>query len=647
MSKMPRASSDSSSSSASPAAPPPPEFDALLDYIKRSRGFDFGGYKRAGLQRRILRRMQIVSINDFSAYQDYLEVHPDEFTQLFNTILINVTGFFRDPATWQYVADEVIPPMLAAKGPDDPVRVWSAACATGEEAYTLAMLLLEALGPQAFEKRVKIFATDIDDDALNHARQASYTQQQVEGVSPELRAKYFEQSGGERYVFSREFRKALIFGRHDLLQDAPISRVDLLTCRNALMYFNTEAQAKVMARFHFALADDGVLLLGRAEMLFSRLALFAPLDLKMRSFLKVPARNARERLLVATQADGDAALIPPPPGGGAGEAAAAVDHMRLREAAFNSDPAAHVIIDPDGYVVLINKQARLLFDLSGRDIGRPVQDLELSYRPVDLRSCIDRARQTTRPVELKEIPWPIPGAGAPRYLDVQCLPMFDGDGKLLGFKATYLDVTRYKRLQEELQQSHQELETAYEELQSTNEERETANEELQSTNEELETTNEEIQSTNEELETMNEELQSTNEELQATNDELRHRTIQLTEANAFLKSILSSLRSGVVVVDRELRVRGWNEVAEDLWGLRVDEVTGKHFLELDIGLPVEQLRPGIRAALAGAADGAQVVTARNRRGREFRCRVACVPAAADGQGVWGVVLIMEEETPAA
>src|SRR4051794_8464505 len=165
-------------------------FEPLLEYIKRSRGFDFTGYKRAGLQRRILRRMQMLGISSFTNYTDHLETHTDEFTHLFNTILINVTGFFRDPATWEYVAHEVVPELLKQKRDDEPFRIWSAACATGEEAYTAAIVMLEALGPQGFENRVKVFATDVDDDALQQARTATYTEHQVEGIPKPLLTKY-------------------------------------------------------------------------------------------------------------------------------------------------------------------------------------------------------------------------------------------------------------------------------------------------------------------------------------------------------------------------------------------------------------------------------------------------------------------------
>jgi two-component system, chemotaxis family, CheB/CheR fusion protein len=620
-------------------------FEPLLEYIKRSRGFDFTGYKRTGLRRRILRRMQTLGIAGFTDYTDHLETHTDEFTHLFNTILINVTGFFRDPATWEYVAHEVVPELLKQKREHEPFRIWSAACATGEEAYTAAIVLLEALGPEAFEHRVKVFATDVDEDALQQARAASYTDHQVEGIPQPLLTKYFEQQG-TRYVFRNQFRRAIIFGRNDLMQDAPISKIDLLLCRNALMYFNAEAQARALQRLHFALNENGVLLMGKAEMLFSRTNLFVPLDLKRRAFVKVPRTGPRDRLVVQTGGAGgnEANIIPASHDGRAGHAM--LENARLREAAYALDPLATMVFDHDGYLVLASAQARHLFRLTDRDIGRPLQDLELSYRPLELRSRVDEAVATRRTVEVKEVSWQGP-AGETRFFEVQVLPLVDANDALLGVRCAFHDVTRFRKLQEELQQSHQELETAYEELQSTNEERETASEELQSTNEELETTNEEIQSTNEELETMNEELQSTNEELQATNEQLRARTDELGETNGFLRSILASITFAVVVVDKEMRVRAWNEQAHEMWGLRDQEVVGEHFLALDIGLPVDRLRQTIKGTLNGEADGALVIPAINRRGRQLSCRVQCVPVHSDGAGITGVILTMAEdgETP--
>jgi two-component system, chemotaxis family, CheB/CheR fusion protein len=230
--------------------------------------------------------MAVVGLETFGQYQQHLASHPDEFGTLFNTILINVTGFFRDPGAWDVVRVHVIPQILARKRADEPIRAWSAGCATGEEAYTIAILLAEALGPEGFNARVKIYATDIDEEALNTARHAAYSDRQIETVPPPLIEKYFELVDG-LYCFRKDLRRQVIFGRQDLISDAPISRIDLLTCRNTLMYLNAETQARVLARLHFALNDGGFLLLGRAETLMTQPQTFVTVDLRRRLSRKI------------------------------------------------------------------------------------------------------------------------------------------------------------------------------------------------------------------------------------------------------------------------------------------------------------------------------------------------------------------------
>jgi two-component system CheB/CheR fusion protein len=602
----------------------PPGLRLLLEHLQRTRGFDFTAYKTTTLTRRIQKRMQMVGVVDYPDYTDYLEVHPEEYARLFDTILINVTAFFRDPPAWEYLATEVLPRVVEPE--NGGIRVWSAGCSSGQEPYTLAMLLAERLGLETFRRRVKIYATDVDEGALNEARQAAYSPKAVEDVPPALLEKYFERAG-ERYVFNKDLRRFVIFGRHDLIQDAPISRVGLLTCRNTLMYFHSEAQRAILNRFHFALTDGGVLFLGKSEMLLTHARLFTPLELKWRVFGKAGnGRPMRDQPPSVSQA---AAPEPAPVGA-----------PLLRDVVFDADPTAQIVVDGQGGVALINERARVLFGLSARDVGRPLRDLELSYRPADLRSAIDQASADRRTLTLKEVEWPAAG-GESRLLDIQVLPLLEPGRTVAGVRIAFSDVTRYRRLQDDLSRSRQELETAYEELQSTNEELETTNEEIQSTNEELETTNEELQSTNEELETMNEELQSTNEELETVNTELRERSDELNRLNAFLESILTNLRSAVVVLDRELRVTVWSDKAEDLWGLRAAEVQGHHFLNLDIGLPVDELRTPIRAALAGESQQVVVLHARNRRGREIECAVSCTPLAAKDAAVLGVILLTD------
>jgi two-component system CheB/CheR fusion protein len=599
------------------------EFEALLAHLKASRGVDFTAYKRSSLMRRVAVRMQTIGAKSHGAYLDFLQVDPEEFTRLFNTILINVTSFFRDSTSWEYVREQVVPRLVGAPSTADPIRIWSAGCASGEEAYSIAMLLAEALGPDAFRERVKIYATDVDEEALDQARHAVYGPRTAEDVPPALLEAYFDRQE-DRYVFNKDLRRSVIFGRHDLIQDAPISRVGMLLCRNCLMYFNAETQARILARFHFAVASRGVLFLGKAETLLAQSGAFEPLDARRRLFLKTEHQTEMRNLSSAAPIEQDGT-------------------RSLRDAAVETGPVAQLVVDRDGIVVQMNQQLRAVFGLALRDVGRPLQDLELSYRPFELRSPIERAYAERRPSAITDGRWTGPG-GQVMFLDLLITPLLDAAGLPLGASLCFTDVSRQRRLQEEVQRASQELETALEELQSTNEELETTNEELQSTVEELETTNEELQSTNEELETMNEELQSTNEELQTINEEASERGDQLGELNAFLESILTSLRSAVAVVDRDLHVRKWSRRAEDLWGLRADEALQKNFLNLDIGLPVDQLRAPMRACLSRESEFLDVtLDATNRRGRQVQIRVTCTPLAmGPADKSRGVILLMEE-----
>lgn len=604
------------------------ELEALLLYLKQSRGFDFTAYKRATLMRRVQVRMQAVGVRSFADYLDYLQVDSKELAHLFNTILINVTGFFRDPLAWDYVAGDVIPGLLAGARPKEPVRIWSAGCASGEEVYTIAMLFAEALGWDQFRERVKIYGTDVDEEALIQARQAAYDSRAVESVAPTLQEKYFDRQD-DRFVFKKELRRSVIFGRHDLNQDAPISRISMLICRNCLMYFNAEAQDRILARFQFALVNGGVLFLGKSETLLTRSVGFGPVDVKRRLFTKT-ADGPRDRSVELERRR----WIEP------------VDVIqRLRNASAGSAPVAELLVDHGGKVVHMNAELRATFGLSDRDLGRPLQDLELSYRPFELRSSIQRAYAEHRPVSQSEGAW-MGSGGQGMYFDLLVVPVPDSEGTFLGCNCIFTNVTRAHRLQEEVQRTHQELETALEELQSTNEELETTNEELQSTVEELETTNEELQSTNEELETMNAELQATNGELHTMIEETRERGSQLGRLNSILESIFTSLRGGVVMLDRDLRVQKWNRRAEDLWGLRPDKAQNKNFLNLDIGLPVDQLKGPIRECLASTDEKEfieVVLDATNRRGKPIQVKVTCTQMAdPDGGEPLGIILLMEE-----
>jgi two-component system, chemotaxis family, CheB/CheR fusion protein len=612
---------------------------ALVQHVQRTRGFDLSGYKPATLRRRIDKRVQALDLGSYADYLDHLEVHPDEFPKLFDTVLINVTDFFRDRGAWDLLDTRLLPELLAGKDPAEPIRAWSAGCSSGQEAYTLAMLLHGHLGNDAFRSRVKIYGTDVDEDALTTARQATYSVEELTSVPSILRDRFFEPvhangngaqrhpPGGTLRQFRSDLRRNVIFGRHDLVQDAPISRLDLLLCRNTLMYFNADVQAHILDRLHFGLLAGGLLFLGKAEKLLSHGSLFEPIDPQRRFFRKVPLENARDRH----------------PQSPVSRDHSPVEHLsanvNLRDAALEVGSAARLGVDPEGRLVLANATARTWFDIETRDLGRPLRDLEVSYRPAELRSAIDRGRETGEPTVLRGLEWHAP-SGDPRFLDVDVLPL---DGGKVGTVVMFTDATERHRLTDRLRETQRELEGAQLDIQTSNEELETMNEELQSTVEELETTNEELQSTNEELETMNAELQSTNDELHIANQNLVQRGDEVDEVNAFLGAILRSLRRAVVVLDPQLMVRVWNERAVDLWGLSADEVTGQHLMNLDVGFPVAELRDPLVSCIEGSTDQEELVLrARNRRGMAIECTVMVLPLLRDDE-LLGAILLMDEQ----
>lgn len=607
-----------------------PEFEDLIHHIQQSRGVDFRGYKRTSLRRRILLRMQEVSAESFAAYQAFLEVHPQEFVELLNTVLINVTSFFRDAEAWEILRDEVVPRILARCEPDEAIRVWSVGCASGEEPYSMAILFAEALGLNEFCRRVKIYATDLDDHALAIARHASYGEREVEGVPAALLEKYFENTNGA-YVVLRELRKSVIFGRHNVVFDAPISRIDLLSCRNLLIYLETDTQNVVLPRLHYALQDDGYLFLGKAETQLARSKLFRPLNSRHRIFSKVPQewRRSAGGSLIASADPRDTGPA---------------QQLKMLESIIDNVPTAHLVVDLAGTLIFANMTARRMLEVGEADIGRPFQDLPISYRPSELRSRIDAVRSELKPVHLESQEYLRPSAATMR-LAIDIIPLIERSGSIYATLLSFTDNTRIDQLQRELEAAQESLETTIEELQSANEELETTNEELQSTNEELETTNEELQSTNEELETMNEELRSTAEEMEASNEELRQQSEDASRYRTHSESILRSINTGIIVLDLDLTVRSWNRWSENTWGMRADEVVGQPFLSLEIGLPVHLLENGLQdVTLRGEPESERVLSGVDRRGRPLTCRIRLSPLLYQSRTIHGLVLIAEDIT---
>lgn len=582
------------------------QLENLLEFLRESRNLDFTGYKRPSLTRRIRKRMDMLGMRDYDEYRDVLEVDPEEAPRLVDTILINVTAFFRDEAAWKYLADEVVPAIIATKGPDEPIRVWSAGCASGEEAYSLAMIFADHLGMDSFKARVKIFATDTDQAALAKGRAAQYTEAQLEPVGADRRHRFFEPAPSGAALRS-DVRRQVIFGLHDVTKDPPISRLDLLVCRNVLMYFVSDTQRRVLVRFHQALRDGGYLFLGRAETILAHSDLFAAVDTKLRIFTRAAATyRHHDDLVPQPRARDDVATSPP----------------LLHQLAQAATPVAQLVVSIDGRLAGANTKARAMFGLTDAHLGKPLADLEVFRRPVQLRALIEQAYAQAQPVVVRDISRTLAG-GELQFLEATVAPLSDSAGVELGVAIMFADVTELGRTRADLERSARDLEAVNQQLQVANVELETSNEELQSTNEELETTNEELQSANEELETMNEELQSANEQLATMNVELLDQAGRIERGERFLASVLDSLAVGVAVLAEDLEVVVWNRAAEDLFGLRSDEVTGRSFLALDIGLPVGELAPALHDLASGNVTVARdiMLDAVNRRGQRIKCRV--------------------------
>ncbi|HEV8472489.1 MAG TPA: CheR family methyltransferase [Methylomirabilota bacterium] len=541
-------------------------FERLLGSLHEDYHFDFRQYKAASLARRIRARMSQVHTETFESYLRHLERHADEATALFNTILINVTGFFRDPDAWDLVRTDVVPRLLEGLDATGSLRVWSAGCSTGEEAYTTAIVLAEALGERAGALDIKIYATDVDDDALLTARQALYRTEHLKDMPPALLERYFSRDG-QLYRLRRDLRRWCIFGRHNLAQDPPLSHVDFLLCRNVLIYFKGDLQDRLLPRFHYALRDGGFLFLGKSESLMARSHGFAAVSTKWRVFQRVGDVQAPDvavlRADVSRLGEGER---------GASHAEARVDVNRI----LDTLPYPVFLIDPSDVVRHWNESAAALYDIpASHAIGRQFRDLDLSYRAEGLRARIEDVKHSRTASRLEGVVF-TRRSGERVHAEFWMVPLTDDRRVFSGILVTAADVTSAMRLRDEVGRLAEQHATAAEELQSTNEELETTNEELQSTNEELETTNEELQSTNEELMT-------TVDELQATNVELAQRGAELRRLALYQTSIMNSVTDAIVVMDRTFTVTSWNESAQRLWGLPADHAVGRDFFSLPIG----------------------------------------------------------------
>src|SRR5579884_986144 len=547
----------------------------LLQELAEERKFDLRGYKLTSVERRFRHRMFQLKIGDYSSYSDYIRRNPAEINDLLNTVLINTTQFFRDPQGWELLRTEILPKLTATLKPGDSFRVWSAGCASGEEPYSLAILLREHFGHQARDYDLKIYATDVDEDALDIARRGEYSTEKLRYVPRHWRENYFYPADKTARV-GRDIRRMVIFGRSNLAMDAPISHLHLLLCRNVLIYFDSPLQRQTLTRLHFALEPAGVLMLGKSESQLIGSSLFTVLHPKWRIFQRREVDNrerARELRFVAPRQ-----VEPLAKATRQNDSLIKLCHDALLE---TLEPSV-ILVDPSGVVINENQASRRLWGRSNETIvGKPLKDTPIAERCPELLERVDAVRGA--PNEVSRFEFSMTGDKGERDLALTVKAVNEADGRHVATLIYADDITPRKKLQHTVQQ----LEATGQELQTTNRELETTNEELQATNEELETTSEELQSTNEELETTNEGLQALNEELGTTNEELEVRSKEVDELNARYSETLERMPWPLLLVSEHGKVQFWNTAAARMFGLESKSIIGLQLNQVPVS---EKLR---------------------------------------------------------
>lgn len=594
-----------------------PPTEEIIQYLKMSRRFDPHAHSSANFDSALRNRLDLLNMTP-EAYMDELQVRPGEINVLLSSMLER-KPLFQDTEAWTAVRDLVVAKLASSSA---PVRIWAVSCGNGLDAYALAVMLAEATNPSEFSARVKIFATDEDDKELAIGRAGIFDREQLAILDEETLYRYFSSHGENRFVFRSDLRKLLIFGKHRFLEDAPISRMDLVICRYRLALQEYETQQKTLSRLLFSLDTGGFALIGVGEGIPSGSG-FQPVESCPMLFRKV----IRNRPHLGEPTPRSVASNP--------------KLMMLEEAALDACAPAQIVVDAFGVIALANQRARTTFGITANDVGRPLQELEISYRPLELRSLIDRVSREGGVITIPHVMKV--SVDGPVHFEVVLKPLVHNT-RMIATSIQYIDISSRHELSNQVGILHEQLQAANEELHSAHEELVTTNEELQSTNEELETTNEELQSTNEELETMNEELRSTNTELESSNWAQRTVTHRIETNNTFLASVVDNLGASIIVLNQSHQVLVWNEHASHIWGLRQDEVLGRNLFALDIGFPVHELKEPLRSVGVSADAKISLVTeAVNRRGKKIKCRVTAHQLCSKSPK--GVLVVIAELMP--
>jgi len=569
----------------------------ICGILTRTVGHDFSGYKDKTFLRRVQRRMQVLGLTSLDAFIARLQADRHEVMMLFRDLLIGVTSFFRDEETFGVLERTVIPRLFEGKSPEMTIRVWVPGCATGEEAYSLAILMREQLDHlDGGAPKVQVFATDIDEPAIATARAGRYPAVLLQGMPPERLARYFIQGNDGSYTIAKSIRELCTFSSHSLTRDPPFSRIDLLSCRNLLIYLDLELQGSVIPAFHYSLVPDGLLLLGSSETVNRHETLFKTLDRTHRIFQK---RDVPTPPLRMTGREGPRDAQTPKDGKPVPRSGSRSGISRLSTWANT-----HILerFAPPFVIVTADAEALHYSSNLGRYLdfppGTPSQNVLLMARTglrVPLRAALSQAAKTGRSVERTDIAVPAADGGTRRInLIVEPRREPGADPVYLVVFVEAQKASNDAREQVEDASSEvgidrqlvAELRDTREQLQSMTEEHDTALEELRSTNEELHSVNEELQSTNEELETSKEEIQSINEELQTVNGRLASKVDELDHKNSDLRNLFESTQVATIFLDPYLVIRSFTPAIASLYNL----------IPSDLGRPLTDIVSRLRYA---------------------------------------------------
>jgi two-component system CheB/CheR fusion protein len=611
---------------------------------------DFSLYRHTTVRRRILRRMVLSKAETLRAYLQLLRESPAEAAALHHDVLVHVTQFFRDPEAFEALQRTAFPKLLEARTADGPIRVWVPGCSTGEEVYSLAIALLEVMASHRVALPFQIFGTDVSDTALATARAGTYIENIAADVSRERLGRFFTRAGN-RYRISKAIRDRCVFARHDITRDPPFSRLDLISCRNLLIYLEPALQRRLVPLFHYALEPTGYLMLGTSETVREPSELFSLVDKNNKIYTRSAARTPAGLL----ELPGVAKRSPEPPTDGPAEhARGASDAQREADRIVMSRYAPPgVVVDADLVILQFRGHTGPYLEPAPGEASLDVLKMAREGLKLDLRSAIQKARRGDAPVRVAGIR--LLEGTEERVVSLEVIPLEAGGNAAAGRWLLVLfeeqgDAPRPRskaargRAQREASaggesELERELAATKDYLRTTIDEHEAVSEELQSANEELLSSNEELLSINEELATAKAELQSANEELTTLNQELGNRNAELNRLNDDLGSLLSSVNIPIVMLGNDLRVRRFTPQAERIFNL----------IPSDVGRPIGDIKPRIDAPdleqlLVEVIDtaSARERDVQDREGRWYSLRVR-PHRTADDKGDGAVVLLLDAD----